>query len=112
MIGVCEQRLVRGAVVREDRCARAGGEPQPLAGANLELNFGDLALQLAPLRVRGFPRAVGQHHDEFIAGVAHAQVVGAQRALKRDCDLPERVVADVVAVRVVDRLEAVDVHHD
>ena len=69
-------------------------------------------LQLAPLGFGRLARAVGEHDDELVAGVAHAQVVGAQRALQRRRDLAQRVVADVVAVGVVDRLEPVDVHDD
>ena len=69
-------------------------------------------LQLAALVFRHLARAVRQHDDEFVAGVADAQVVGPQAPLQRVRHLAQRVVADAVAVCVVDGLEAVDVHDD
>ena len=112
VVRVGQELFVRAAVVREDGGAGADAEAEPFARPHLDLDLGDPRLQLPALGVGRLARAVGQHDDELVARVPHAQVVGAQRALERARNLAQRVVADVVAVGVVDRLEPVDVHHD
>ena len=48
-------------------------------------------------------------HDEFLAAIAVDAVVGARRRVQFARDLAQRLVADRMAVTVVDGLEMVDV---
>ena len=98
---------------------RAGTRKRPrwrrgaaLAWPHLDAHVAHALLQLGPFRFRRLARAVGQHHDELIAGVPHEQVVGPQQHVQRHRHLPQRLIADVMTVRVIDRLEVVDIHHD
>ncbi len=52
-----------------------------------------------------------QHHAELLAAVAPGDVVHAQRFAQDRGHRAQRVVADLVAVRVVHRLEVIDVEH-
>ena len=54
--------------------------------------------------------AAREDDDEFVARVADADVVRADRGAQHARDLAQRAVADVVAVVVVDLLEVVEVH--
>ena len=59
------------------------------------------------------PAEVGQHDDELVAAEARHEVALAHAAPQPPRDLAQRRVARRVPVRVVDRLEAVEVeHHD
>src|SRR5437867_9429111 len=58
VVRVGEQLLVRRAVVREHRRAGAHAEVQALARAHVDLNVGNARLQLAPLGIGRFARAV------------------------------------------------------
>ena len=53
--------------------------------------------------------AARQHDDEFVAAVAGAQVVRANRLLHAPRHLIQRQIAGAMAVAVVDRLEAVEI---
>ena len=53
---------------------------------------------------------VGDHEDEFVAAVAHHRVFGLHRRLQPIGDRLHQTVADLVTVRVVDRLETGEVH--
>ena len=62
------------------------------------------------MRERLRDRACREEHGELLAAVT----VGASAAahhFQRDADLPQQLVAHVVAVLVVEALEVVDVHH-
>ena len=50
----------------------------------------------------------GQGDREFVAGKPRDQVAGPGQLLERRSDHPQHLVADVIAVTVVDRLEAVE----
>ena len=102
-----------GAVVREHGGAGAGREANRAAGPHLDRDPRTTAsCSSRRLISAASARAVREDDDELVAGVADAEVVGAERRLQRRRDLAERPVADVVAVGVVDRLELVDVHDD
>ena len=112
MIGFSEQRFICGAVMREDGRARADGEGDALAGPDLHVDLRDAMLQLEALDFGGLARAVREDDDELVAGIADAEVVWTERALQRQRHFTQRMIADVMAVAVVDGLEAVDVHDD
>ena len=69
-----------------------------------------LLLQLLPFLLGLLGAASREHDDELVAGVADADVVGPDGRAQHPRDLAQRAVADVVAVGVVDLLEAVEVH--
>ena len=56
--------------------------------------------------------AVPQHDDELVAGEARAQVVLADRRAQHGADRAQRAIAGLVAVGVVDFLQAIEVEHD
>ena len=55
---------------------------------------------------------VGQQHDELLAAPAAGEVAGAHAAAQRRAEGLEHLVAGLVAVAVVERLEVVEVEHD
>ena len=72
----------------------------------------DRCLQLALLLLGFLGAAAREHDDEFVARVADADVVRPDAVAQHARDFAQRLVADVVAVGVVDLLEAVEVHHE
>ena len=83
---------------------------QPLAWPRLEKDLVDPLLQLLPFVLRLVGAAARQDDDELVAGVTDADVVGADRGAQDARHLAQRPVADMVAVVVVDFLEAVEIH--
>ena len=63
--------------------------------------------------VRALAVGAGEQHGELVAADAGDDVVGAQRVPQRGARRADHLVADVMAERVVDRLEVVEVdqHH-
>src|SRR5204862_6313020 len=56
---------------------------------------------------------VGETHDgECVATKARDRVGRAQRLAKTAADLDQQLIAEVMAERVVDLLEAIEIHHD
>ena len=66
-----------------------------------------------PFGHHGRDRHVGFRHDddEFLAAVAAGEIDAADRLADAQRELAQHVVAGVVAVRVVDRLEIIDIDH-
>ena len=54
----------------------------------------------------------GEDHHELLAAVARDDVDGAHVAAHLHPHLPQDVVANQVAVLIVDPLEVIDVHHE
>ena len=111
-VGGGQQRFVGIAVLRIDRRADADRQRQPPARARFEQHFIDRALQLDALALGFVGAAARQHDDEFVAGVADADVVGPDAGAQHRGHFAQRAVADVVAVVVVDLLEVVEVHDE
>ena len=109
-VGVAHEHLDRRAVARPHR--------RTDAGADVEL----VVLDVVGLRERldhalGEGRhsiAVGRvadHHGELVSAEPAAHLVVARQLLEPLRDLRQQLVADLVAERIVDRLEAVEVDH-
>ena len=88
-VGCREQRLVGVAVVREDGGADADAELHALAWTRLEHDLVNRRLQLQPLSFRLVSAAAGQHDDELVAGVAHADVVRPDGGAQDPCELAQ-----------------------
>ena len=110
-VGVGEQVGGVAAVGRERRDAHRGAERHrgPIEGDRLRQRLRD-ALHRVLHRARA-PAEVGQHDDELVAAEPRHQVALAHRAPQPARDLAQRLVTRRVPVRVVDRLEAVEVEH-
>src|SRR5690606_29749553 len=107
-VGDGQQGLVRLPVVREDRAADADADlHRPPVGFEAE-RF-DRLLQFLPFAIRILGAAPGQHQHELVAGVARADVVGTDRAAQHARHLGDGAVADMMAERVVDLLDAVEI---
>ena len=106
-----QQGFVAVAVLRIDRRADADRQRQAASGPRLEQHFVDRILELDALALGFVGAAAREHDDEFIAGVADADVVRPDAGAQHRGHFPQRAIADVVAVVVVDRLEVVEVHH-
>ena len=70
----------------------------------------DELAQLLDQDQRVLGRGLGEDEHELLAAVAAEDIAGADAPGDETRQLPQHGVADPVAVRVVDRLEAVDVH--
>ena len=88
----------------------ASGRRRPGRASNSTLST--VSLQLDPLALGLVGAAPRQDDDELVAGVADADVVRTDGATQHGRHFAQRAVADVVAVAVVDFLEAVEVHHE
>ncbi len=66
-----------------------------------------------PLRHHGGHRHVGLRHDddELFAAVPAREIDAADRSFDAQREIAQHVVAGIVAVGVVDRLEIIDVDH-
>ena len=112
-VGIAQQRVDVMAVAREAADAHRGRDlhlqPTDHHGA------AQLGLQPAH-QLAGAPLdvavAVRHQHQELVAAQPCDQVVGVQRGIQALRDLHQQPVADVMAERVVDRLEAVQVDED
>ncbi len=85
-------------------------------GANIETmtvhfeRLGDCAKQALRKPFRVLPViGAGLHHDEFVAAEARDQVARPDNRAKPVCNLLQQLIADRMAERVVDGLEAVEV---
>lgn len=110
-VGVLEQCLAVGAVVREEGQADAAGHFQSMLG-HLErrLEHHDQALRRPG---GGGGRAVGKNDQELVAAQARQHVVMTQRGGRPFADFGQELVADAVPERVVDVLEAIEIEkHD
>ena len=107
-VGVLDQLVAVRAVAREQRHADADRHAR-LGGGERERRVHDLGQPLGQAPCAGFV-GVARHHHELVAAQAR-QEVGAPRRLRQTrADLADQFVAGVMAVAVVDVLEAVEVH--
>ncbi len=108
-IGGVDQRI--GALRDADPARAADGDRQVQLAARRRdrLRPDGLADALADPAQRGVVGDVGHEHRELLAAPARRDAAGAEGALDALCDAREHDVADGMAVRVVDGLEAVDV---
>ena len=106
-VGVAQQLLLAGAVARIERDTNTGGDAQLLPG-HLE-RLGQQVDLLAGDAHRVFGFGERHQHHEFIAADARHGVVAAQVATQTQRHILEQQVADMVAERIVDRLEAIEV---
>jgi len=91
--------------------AQAGGEIEHTARMG-DRDFGERGANLLGHQHGVFDRRLGQDDGELLAAHA-AEHVGAAQVLQAGAgQRPDHLVADGVAVGVVDILEAVDVEHD
>jgi hypothetical protein len=111
-VGPLHQGVDIVAVVREERESDAciDLDLQAFQQEGLAKSGADLVRNCH--RVRGRGKSM-QEHGEFVAAQASHRVAAAQCALEASCCLLEEVIPGVVAQRVVDVFEAVQVHqHD
>ena len=100
-VGCSQQRFVGHAVVWMDGGTGAGADANGRA-ASLNRNRFDTLLQFAALELRDFRRTVSQQHDELIARKKRTQVSGRNESEQCGTIPAQHLVADRVAVRVVD----------
>ena len=112
LVGRRQQVLERRPILGETGRPRADRQRDADAGARLErigahriLHFGH------PARLV-LGAAVPQHDDELVAGEARAQVALADRRRQHRADRAQRPVARIVAVGVVDLLQAIEIEDD
>ena len=109
-VGVAHQRLGVVAVLGVQRDAEAGGDVEPLAFDHAGLGDGGEELLRHRLGVLGL--ADLEQHGELVAAEAAHQVAVAHRAAQAAGEGLQHAVADAVAERVVDHLEAVEVEEE
>ena len=105
-LGALEQLVdVRPVLARHDVAdGRVDGQGEPV-----HVHLAPDGLAEAPQRARGVG-AVAQHEAELVAAQPRDRVVGAELVREPRRELGEQPVAVVVAERVVDLLEPVEVH--
>src|SRR2546422_2867984 len=109
-VGVLTEALGVAGVVREDAPAEAGGDLRGLAAGEL-VGLGELGKELAGDAVpRRHVVPFLDHHEDPVAPEPGHEVARAQDRAQPARDVDQQPVADIVAVRVVDLLEAVEVH--
>ena len=107
-VGVLQQQVGVGAVVRRDGDADAGADHDMPAvdvvgpADQLDDARGELAALLGPADV-------GLHHREFVAADARHEVGGRHRLDQTGRHELEQLVADRMAERVVDGLEMIEI---
>ncbi len=111
LVGRRQHRLGAAAPAAEHRDADADRRADRVGRAALA--FGHLGTQVFAQRQRAGGIGLRHQHGELVAGEAGDDVGAAYAFAKRLGDLADQVVAGLVAERVVDRLEPVDVddHH-
>ena len=107
---VCEQAGLVGGAGLAWPCGVAAARADGDVDAVDAVGRGDLLLH-ALLHALGrlVVQAAGDDEGELVAADAEGEVFGAHAAAQALRDLPEQLVAHVVAVGVVDRLELVEV---
>ena len=110
-IGVAHQRLGVMPVLGRDRDAdrAADADRRALDRIGLRQVEDHAPREIAEPRAIGL---IGQDHLEFVAAQASDQPVAADRALQALRHLLEQRVAGVVAERVVDGLEAIEIEQE
>jgi len=110
-VGILEQGLRVAAVARMEGDAHAGGHRTraPADEHRLGQAGGDLA---GDLRRERRPGRVLDEDDELVSTEAGHGVLGPQAGRQACRDFAQQGVADVVAVAVVDQLEAVEVEEE
>ena len=97
-------------IVRENAHAEARGDLRALAAGEL-VGLEQLGKELAgdAVHCRHIVHLL-DHHEELVAPEPRHEVARAQHRAQPAPDVDQQPVADIVAVRVVDLLEAVEVH--
>src|SRR2546422_1700332 len=109
-VGVLHEALGVAGIVRENAHAEAGGDLRALAAGEL-VGLEQLGKELAGDAVhRRHVVHFLDHHEELVAPEPRHEVARAQDRAQPARDVDQQPVADIVAVRVVDLLEAVEVH--
>src|SRR5438132_10513202 len=109
-VGVLHEGLGIAGIVRENAHAEAGGDLRALAAGEL-VGLEQLGKELAGDAVhRRHVVHFLDHHEELVAPEPRHEVARAQDGAQPARDVDQQPVADIVAVRVVDLLEAVEVH--
>ena len=110
-VGVTKQFLVRVAVGGCHRDADADADMNDVA---VDLERGCKCIDHAPRRFRGFREATGHDHGELVAAETREGLAGPDLAPQPRGDGTQQGIPDRMTVRVVDRLEAVEIEaeHD
>ena len=108
LVGVAQQGVGIGGILRKQRQAQAGG------GVDLRTihqhRGGDGGQRLAGQRVAGIGAVqIGKQQHKLIATQPRQRVIAAQHALEAFGHLHQQLVAHGVAVRVIHRLETVQI---
>ena len=107
-IGAAHQRLLAIAVLRRARNADGGADMQ-IGGADSD-GAGQLGDDLAGEPVQGlFVTAAAPDDCEFVAAEATDDAIAADAGFQPAGDFAQQLVADRMAERVVDQLEAVEI---
>ena len=108
-VGAPQQRARVGPMLGEDRNANAGADFHLMAVDDerlLERFEQPAGRHFGLVRVRS-----GQQHGELVAAQARGRVAFAKHALESHAQLAQEQIAKVVPERIVDFLEAIEVHH-